>query len=58
MTAHEHGLCAAFLYGWRDGYECGKDNCPFVADDRRHAYRVGYDRGIAEYCTEKEAGEA
>lgn len=55
MTADQHRMCEAFLFGWRDAYACGEDNNPYT-DERRHFYRAGYDRGLADYDHEEADG--
>jgi hypothetical protein len=42
----------AYCQGYVDGYEEGIDNNNHTDDYDRVQYSLGYDRGVAQYCTD------
>ena len=43
----------AYANGALDGYNTGSENNPYGAEEKpqqHHAYRIGYDYGVALYC--------
>ena len=40
----------AYAIGYYDGRSEGVDNNPYEDRELRHSYRLGYDRGVSDYC--------
>lgn len=59
MTYSQTMFSMATLAGYRDGRDKGNDEGAdaWPGDELRHAYRVGYDAGVADYCAATEASE-
>lgn len=43
-------LADAYAVGYFEGRTLGFENTQFEDDVSRHYYRLGYDRGVADYC--------
>jgi len=53
--------CRAYANGALDGYNTGRESNfydPQLKSAEHHAYRAGYDYGVALYCQEEEEGES
>lgn len=50
---------AAYSLGYRDGREFGYETVDTLTmtDKDQHEYRIGYDRGIADYCAAEHSDE-
>lgn len=58
MNYREEERCYAYALGYCDGCTEGDEANPYRdGDDRRHYYRAGYDRGVADYCEMTHPGE-
>lgn len=54
-----HQQMRAYGNGVLDGYNTGSENNPYdpeLSPKERHAYRIGYDYGVALFCQDKEVG--
>lgn len=40
----------AYAIGYYDGRAEGVDNNPYEDSELKHSYRLGYDKGVADYC--------
>lgn len=43
----------AYAIGYYAGRAYGEELNPYTADELRHAYRLGYDRGVSDFCAEE-----
>ena len=51
MNYRDEERCYAYALGYHAAQSEGCDENPYRdGDDRRHYYRAGYDRGVADYC--------
>ena len=57
FTVIHEAIINAYEGGFDDGFYRGVEGCEFTTDALRHAYRRGYDRGVALYCQDLETDE-
>jgi hypothetical protein len=45
--------CQAYAMGYHDGITYGNEETrDIIADVYRHYYKIGYERGVSDYCDE------